>query len=148
MIVLKIILSILIIVCATKLGIEISKKYVFREKELYEFKNAFNMMETKIRYTYEPLKEIFYEMSETLDRNVGNVFRNVSKNLENSSAKKSWENAIDKNQLYLLKEDKDVLKGFGKLLGKTDKQGQISEIELILELLENQIEKANKERKK
>lgn len=148
MIILKFILSILIVVCATKLGIEISKKYVFREKELYEFKNAFNMMETKVRYTYEPLKDIFSEIADTTEKSVGRVFRKVSMKIENNPAKRTWEEAIDESQLYIVKEDKDILKGFGKLLGKTDKLGQISEIKLILELLDKQIEKASLEREK
>lgn len=148
MIILKFILSILIVVCATKLGIEISKKYVFREKELYEFKNAFNMMETKVRYTYEPLKDIFSEIADTTEKSVGRVFRKVSMKIETNPAKRTWEEAIDESQLYIVKEDKDILKGFGKLLGKTDKLGQISEIKLILELLDKQIEKASLEREK
>ena len=35
MIIFKIVLSILIVFCATKIGIEIAKKYVLRESELY-----------------------------------------------------------------------------------------------------------------
>ena len=37
---------------------------------------------------------------------------------------------------------------FGKLLGKTDKKGQISEIEISQSFIEKQIEKAEQEKNK
>lgn len=52
------------------------------------------------------------------------------------------------NAIYFNKEDKEVLKMFGKLLGKTDKKGQISEIEITNSFIEKQIEKAENEKNK
>ncbi len=122
MIVSKIFLSIIIVFCATRLGIELSKKYVLREKELCEIKNAFKIMETKIRYTYEPLKDIFLEISNTIcSENVSNIFKKSGEKIENNPAKATWEDAIENTKLNISKEDKEILKGFGKLLGKTDK---------------------------
>ena len=37
---------------------------------------------------------------------------------------------------------------FGKLLGKTDKKGQIGEIEITMEFIEKQIDKAELEKNK
>lgn len=148
MIIFKLILSILIIFCSARIGIEISKKYIQREKELYEIKNAFKIMETKIRYTYKPLKEIFEEISTTVDTSVANIFKNASKHIEFKSAKSTWENAIDNTNLFLNKEDIEIIKGFGKLLGKTDKLGQLSEIELVVSLIDKQIGQATAEREK
>ena len=45
-------------------------------------------------------------------------------------------------------EDIKIIKSFWKLLGKTDINGQINEIELTLKLIEKQIENAEKEREK
>lgn len=149
MLILKILLSILIIFCATQVGIEIARKYVLREKELYEFKNAFKIMETKIRYTYEPLKEIFEYISQTIEnKNVSSFFKIVSEKIESISAKRAWEEALEVVNLNLNKEDIIVIKSFGKLLGKTDKLGQMSEIELVVSLIDKQIGQANKEREK
>ncbi len=149
MLILKILLSILIVYCATQVGIEIAKKYILREKELYEFKNAFKIMETKIRYTYEPLKEIFEYISQTIEKeNISYFFKKASEKLESISAKRAWEEALESVNLNLNKEDITVIKGFGKLLGKTDKLGQISEIELVVSLIDKQIGQANKEREK
>lgn len=46
------------------------------------------------------------------------------------------------------KEDKEALKEFGILLGKTNKEGQINQIKFVSELLERQIEKAEIEKAK
>ena len=105
-------------------------------------------METKIRYTYKPLKEIFEEISTTVDTSVANIFKNASKYIEFKSAKSTWENAIDNTNLFLNKEDIEIIKGFGKLLGKTDKLGQLSEIELVVSLIDKQIGQATAEREK
>ena len=149
MIIFKIVLSILIVFCATKIGIEIAKKYVLRESELYEFKNAFKIMETKIRYTYEPLKEIFEYIAQTIEtKNVSSFFKIASEKLETVSAKRAWEEAIEGVNFNLNKEDIIDIKGFGKLLGKTDKIGQMSEIELVVSLIDKQIVQASKEREK
>ena len=56
---------------------------------------------------------------------------------------------MDKWQIKLHKqEDKDVLKKLGKLLGQTDVEGQISEIEMTQNFLDIQIEQAEEEKKK
>ena len=148
MIVFKLVLSALIVLCSARIGIEISKKYVEREKELYELKNAFKIMETKIRYTYEPLKDIFEEISNTINTNIGTIFKNASKEIEHKSAKIIWEKSIDDAVLSINNEDKEIVKGFGKLLGKTDKLGQISEIQLVVSLIDKQIGQATYEREK
>ena len=48
----------------------------------------------------------------------------------------------------LKKEDIEVLKGLSNLLGKVDLEGQVNEIELVDNFLDNQIEKAEEESKK
>ena len=48
----------------------------------------------------------------------------------------------------LKKEDIEVLKGLSNLLGKVDVEGQVSEIELVDNFINTQIEKAEEESKK
>ena len=54
--ILKILLGIGIIFCSCKIGILISKKYIYRLDELEEMKNNLQIIENKIKYTYEPLE--------------------------------------------------------------------------------------------
>lgn len=55
--------------------------------------------------------------------------------------------AVEKN-INLEKEDKGTIKMFGKLLGKTDKAGQINEINVTSKLVDTLIEKAEEEKNK
>ena len=142
-----IILTIIFIICAS-IGVLYSKKYKSREEELKEFKRALNIFKTKIKYTYEPIPDIFSEIATNFSGNISNVFRKSSEEMINNNAGESWKIAIDNVYTNLNKEDKDVLKSLSKQLGKTDIDGQVNEIELTDNFLDLQIEKAGKERQK
>ena len=63
-------------------------------------------------------------------------------------AKDVWENCIQDADISIKQEDKDILKKLGKLLGQTDVEGQISEIEVTENFLDMQIENAEEEKRK
>ena len=147
MIFLKIIVYIALFISCYLIGLLTSKRYVNRVDELREFKNALNIFKTKIRFTYEPIPEVFKQISNSLNNNVGNVFNKSAEYMKIKTAEYSWNKAVDERTgLSLLKEDVDVLKNLGKLLGKTDLEGQINEINLVENFLDNQIAKSEKER--
>ncbi|MBR3152770.1 MAG: stage III sporulation protein AB [Clostridia bacterium] len=148
MIIVKIFVSLMIIICATYIGILISKKYIYRLQELDEIKNCFNVMSTKIKFTYEPIIEIFEEISEISSPTIKNMYRNIIENIEKYGTKEGWKKGILKTDMSINKEDKEILIGFGKMLGKTDKDGQLSEICLIESLLDRQIKYAELEKSK
>lgn len=60
----KTILLFAIFSLSTGIGILISKMYENRVKELRQFKNILNIIKTKIKFTYEPLTEIFNQISQ------------------------------------------------------------------------------------
>ena len=146
--ILKFILGIGVIICSTRIGILLSKKYVYRLDELDELKNNFQIIENKIKYTYSPLQEIFLEISEISNYSVKKQFKNTVDNIKAKGAEKAWKEEIGNAEMSLKKEDKDVLKEFGVLLGKTNKEGQINQIKYVNSLLDRQIEKAKQEREK
>ena len=131
-----------------RIGILISKKYVYRLEELDEIKNDLKIIENKIKYTYQPLEEIFTEVAEISSFGIANLFKNIAENIKEKGAENAWKDEIKKSDLSLKKEDKEALKEFGVLLGKTNKEGQINQIKFASELLERQIEKAEIERAK
>lgn len=145
MIVIKIILLCFVFGSASFVGILISNKYKNRVTELKEMKNALNMFETKIKFTYEPIPEIFEEISNTLKESIASIFKESSIKMKQISAKEAWEQALKESNSCLQLEDIEIIKGLGKLLGKTDLDGQVSEIELTNTFLDMQIEKAEKE---
>lgn len=147
MIIIKFMISSLIIYICTYLGVYKSKSYEIREEELKKLKNAFNFFRSKIEFTYEPVKEIFMQISKVIYEDKSNVFYKCAFYLEEETAQISWNKAIEECN-DIKKEDKEVLKIFGKLLGKTDKNGQISEIELTQNFLDKQIQKAELEKNK
>lgn len=144
----KCIIYILIFSSSTYIGILISKQYSNRVNELKEIKLALNILKTKIRFTSEPLYSVFMEISMSSKGNVSNLFKNISENLKTNSAKVAWEQGIENETLAIKKQDRQALKSMGKLLGKTDLDGQISEIELTESFLETQILDAQKEKDK
>lgn len=145
MVLLKCVLLILVFVVATYIGILSASKYKNRVVDLKEMQSALNMLGTKIKFTYSPLPDIFEEISEHVNPNISHVFRMASIKMDSMNATDAWEQAIDISYTNLNKEDISTVKGLGKLLGKTDVEGQISEIELVKKFLEIQIDKAENE---
>lgn len=124
------------------LGLQVAKQYRNRVIELKEMKNALNAFKTKIKYERQPIKEAFLEVSNNLETNVKEVFTLASQYLEYESADISWTKALENADTYLIDEDIRILKILNKLLGKTDVEGQLSQIDLTTNFLDTQIAKA------
>ena len=148
MIIAKIVIYAFIFISCSLIGLLLSKKYINRVNELKEFKNALNLFKTKIRYTYEPIPDIFCEISKNVNSNVSNVFYQAANKMDVLAAGEAWSIALKMEDLNLNNEDKLALNNLSKLLGKTDLQGQLGQIEMTEDLLEEQIRKAESERLK
>ena len=148
MIIIKYISIFLVFCISFYIGNLISKKYTLRLKELKEIKNALNIIESKIKFTYEPLPDIFIQTSKMLSENISQIFVQASNNMKNDNAEEAWDKSIEKATNNLNNEDIENIKSFGKMLGKTDKEGQLSRIELTKTFIEMQIEKAKTEEQK
>lgn len=148
MITVKIVILCLVFCVSTYIGIMISNRYKRRTEQLCEMKRALNYFQAKIEYTYEPLQEIFFEISNNVNQGVGNIFKVAGVNMQEKSAKEAWEYSIDIAQTDFNNEDINVIKDFGKTLGQTDLQGQLSKTKLTLEFLDKQIKDAQEEESK
>jgi len=137
-----------IFLLSTYIGILISKKYSNRVKDLKEMKKALNIFSTKIKFTYEPIPQIFKEISKKLTPNISNIFILASNNMKTLSAGDAWRKALEEANTNMLKEDIEILKGLSNLLGKVDIEGQVNEIELVEAFLNTQIELAEEEKNK
>ena len=144
----KIIILMGIVGSSSYIGILKSKTFENRVRNLIKISEALNIFKTKIEFTYEPIKEIFEEISNVIYQNKENVFKNTIENIKEKSVSSCWIEATEKSKEDFTKEDIEVLKTLGKLLGKTDKSGQVSQIELTEKLLEKQIEKAETDKNK
>ena len=65
-----------------------------------------------------------------------------------NSAGEAWEQAVKTSETNLTKEDINVLLMLSKMLGQTDVEGQISQIEVTETFLEKQIAEAVEEKNK
>ena len=144
----KYILLVAIFGLSTAIGLVISKTYENRVVELKEFKNILNIMKTKIKFTYEPLAEIFKQIANNNDTNVEKIFGQMANQITYYQTREVWENCIQDADISINQEDKDILKKLGELLGQTDVEGQVSEIEVTQNFLNMQIEKAEEDKKK
>lgn len=141
--------SLFLVFCISfHIGNLISKKYSLRLKELKDIKNALNIIESKIKFTYEPLPDIFIQTSKMLSKNISEIFIQASHNMKINAAEEAWNKSIEIVTTNLNAEDIENIKSFGKMLGKTDKEGQLSRIELTKTFIEMQIEKAKNEEQK
>ena len=75
--ILKIIILTVIMGMCTALGLMKANRYKLRVIDLQEMKKALNLATTKMRYTYEPLPDLFYEISKDLNENISNIFKPV-----------------------------------------------------------------------
>lgn len=120
MIIIKWTILILIISVSSFIGNTFANKYKDRVKELKQTKNALNILKTKITYTYEPLPQIFSQISQEFENNIGDIFKKASTSMGEKSAGEAWKEAIKTSNTNLQKEDLKILENLDKLLGKTN----------------------------
>ena len=143
MIIIKFFSVCLITIISGVIGIVYSKKYVNRVKDLEEIKKGLNIFKTKIGFTYEPIPEVFKQIGENINCNIGRIFLKASDYMKNLSAGEAWELALkEENNTNFEKNDIDIILGLSKMLGCTDLEGQVNNTKLTCNLLENQIEEA------
>ena len=146
MILIKYIFLGLILIGTSYVGVLMSKKYSNRLRDLKEMRKALNFFEEKIKFTYEPIPDVFEEISGKVKENIGEIFNTSSNLMQSKSAGEAWEFAVDNSNNNFTKEDKDIIKGLAKMLGKTDIDGQVSEIRLTNKFIDVQIKDAEKEK--
>ena len=106
----------LVFIASTLIGKYISQKYKFRVDELEEIKNALNIFKSKIKFTYEPIPEIFKQISENTNKNVSKLFINAVEKMQTDSAGVAIEKSVDEYSGNLNIEDKQSVKSLSKLL--------------------------------
>lgn len=148
MIIIKGFILLSILITSSLIGIMFANKYKERVNDLKEIKRALNIFKTKIEYTYKPLPIVFSEIAEEFNGGVGEIFKIAEIKMKEESADMAWEYAINNSKTSMKREDLVVLENLKKMLGKTNIEGQLSEIDLIQEFIEEQINLAEGEQQK
>lgn len=146
----KYILIFLVFLIFFAMGNRYSKKYSNRVNELERMNNMLNVFRAKIKFSCLAIQDVFSQIYEDNKNNIGMIFNNANKYMEQNTASTAWQMALDssKENTSLTYEDYETLASLGKMLGNTDVGGQVSQIELTKELLQKQIKEAQEEKKK
>ena len=148
---LRYVFLIAILIGSTSIGFLISKGYKNRVLELRCFSNLINILQNKIKFTHKPLCDVLEEVSNIkTNARISQIFKKTAKNLENQTCEEALDKAITEEKVFLNlnTEDIELIKILGTVLGKTDIDGQMSEINQFNVLLANQIAKAEQEQLK
>lgn len=120
MAIVKYLTLILIFISSSYMGVLISKRYTNRVVELKEMKTALNIFETKVKLTYEPIPQIFKEISKKTKDNVSKIFGKASEYMNERDAGTAWQESLKIVETNMNKEDIETLKGLSNLLGKVN----------------------------
>lgn len=136
---------------STSVGFLLSRSYTDRAKELNSLSNLINILQNKMKFTHKPLGEILEETAAIReDSRISEIFWKTGQKLKKQKIEDAWSEAILEEKIFLnLKgEDIKVIQTLGNVLGKTDIEGQMSEIAQFNTLLKVQIKKAEEEKNK
>ena len=148
---LRYVFLIAILIGSTSIGFLISKGYKNRVLELRCFSNLINILQNKIKFTHKPLCDVLEEVSNIkTNTRIAQIFSKTAKNLEKQTCEEALDKAITEEKVFLNLnvEDIELIKTLGTVLGKTDIDGQMSEINQFNVLFANQIAKAEQEQLK
>lgn len=150
---LKLFGSTAIIGACAAIGYLYSSECSRRPQELRMLQSMLNMFENEIKFLSDTITEAFQKISSASDCRTSVFFSGTARLLvENSGmgAAEAWNSTVRANirMTALNREDEEIVASFGKMLGKSDLEGQIKNIRLTLNQLEVQEKKAEEHRKR
>lgn len=151
--VLKIVGSLMILSASSFLGYTLSRECTRRPEELRELQGMLQIFENEISFMSNVLADAFCNVCKGSRSHVGNFFSQTAvilKQRKGINASDAWEMAVRNNmgKTALNKEDQEILISFGKMLGSSDLEGQIRNIRLTMNQLQQQEKKAEEAKKK
>lgn len=144
--------AVLIILSSGLLGIMLSGKYSLRPKELRKLRFSLQLLETEIVYGSTPIPYACYNVGCKSDKPWSQFFHSVSRSLLERrffSMEEAWNEGIAEclSNSYINLADKELLRNFGRIIGKSDTEDQKKHFKLIYAQLEHQEKIAEDERK-
>lgn len=150
---LKFVLILVVFGMSTFIGYALANRFVSRATELKDLLLAFEIFETKIKYTYDSLSTTFLYIADNLKSKVYRIFYITAEEIKqnkNMSAGEIFKTVIDNEKIFLnlKKEDIEILKELGVSLGQTDVEGQLKNIRLVSAAIKKQLDSATEEKDK
>ena len=124
-----------ILLSTTLIGHFAADKYLKRPDILRAIQIALEMLEMHISFTATILPDALEKIADTSVENVNKLFLNTADLLKLRSGmtvREAWNKSISKlkKDLYLEKEDEEVLRALGNSLGTTDCESQLRLLQL------------------
>jgi stage III sporulation protein AB len=143
----KILGMVLILVSCSGLGLIYSTRLKRRVDDFITYKKALILLKSEINYSVTPLPEAFENVGKKIDGYIGEYFTVISKELKNKITgdinKVFKEHALKILQdTCLNKSDIENIVSFSSNLGILDKESQINNIKLQIEVVNEEIENA------
>ncbi|GIO00127.1 stage III sporulation protein SpoIIIAB [Brevibacillus laterosporus] len=150
---LKIGAAIVVLVSASLIGIQLGKRYSDRVKELRALLHSLQMLETEIVYGATPLSLAFEKISVRVTRSIGNLYKRASELLQTKAGESTqivWQTALEQtwSLTALRKEEKEILKNLGYVMGNSDREDQKKHLQLTVFHLRGLEEEAKEEQLK
>lgn len=147
---LKILGSLLVLCCSAGLGMAGASDLKRHCMELRLLKQAVYMLRGEIKYSRAPLSEAFGILGDRLPSPLAEFFVGLEKELgrrDGRDLSRIWQEEITRSlkKSSLRREEKEKLKRLGQGLGYLDLEMQLSTLELYLEQLEGDIQRAEEE---
>lgn len=143
----------LVFTVSALIGVILAKVYSTRVENIMDMITAFEILHTKIRYNQSTLDEIFKDIGLQLKGDVGELFNKLGIAFEENmyyTADELWRRVIEDNikTCDFSFEDIQVINEFSYMLGKSDLEGQLRNIDMTLSRLKSQLIRAESEEKK
>jgi len=149
----KLLGGVLVIISCSAIGFYVASSYHYRVKMLKNLQIALAMLETEINYSLSPLPEALKSTAKKIEKEASQLFVKTASYLsseEGYTAGEAWEMALShlSQNTCLRDNDLEILSAFGQYLGVTDRNDQIKNIKMTMELLKQQEILAIEDKKK
>ncbi len=141
----------LVVLCGMLLAFKNQQGYGKRMDELEAFVEAIRLMRAEMIYLKTPVGEVFRLAAQGENPVVNQFFEYLHKSLgAGKTLKQLWNSGLQKYTRYFCLNQKDilVLSEFSVLLGQTDIENQIENLDNTLDKLSVQLNSARQEREK
>ena len=153
MVIFKLLGCTLVFGISSLIGIVLAKVYSTRVSNIMDMITAFEILYTKISYNQSTLDEIFMDIGTQIGGGVGEIFSEMGIAFEGNmlyTADELWVRVIEENikKCDFSFDDIQVINEFSYMLGKSDIEGQLRNIDMTISRLKSQLIRAENEEKK
>lgn len=149
----KLIGGLMIISASGLMGVVFSRRLTQRHNELRSLRRYMQMLETEVTYGATPLPAALASISANAEGLLGSFFKYIAEGLSSRrfyTVKDAWVYSAEAvlGESTLKKADIELIKGFGSILGCSDREDQKKHFELFYLQLKHQEDAAREEIRK